>query len=606
IMYTYKIIISVNALLVLRITIYAQEDPVVKTKYGMVKGRIDYSTSGRPFYAFQGIPYAEPPIGNLRFKAPVEPEKWTTVLETQENAPHCLQKSYLFSNPRIVGSEDCLYLNVYTPKWPARRQIPKNRLLPVMVFIHWGGFFTGFASRDYLGPEYLMDKNVVLVTFNYRLGILGFFSTNDDASPGNYGLKDQVAVLKWVNDNIKHFGGNNEKVTIFGQSAGGASVNFHMFSAESRNLFHQGVSQSGTSLALWARPLSEQQLLLARAQASLVGCQKLENATNTTILVDCLRGIEAEALIRSVDKFKFFSIDPLNIYLPSIERKTKLNPNPFITKQPIEYIRNKEFYKVPWIVGVVSDEGLIRAEPILRQPKTRKALNDNFNTLMPDLIALSMSTPYHNVSKIWNKIKEFYFKGKHDVNVTDPENMKALINLYSDRSFIYSTYQAALFHNLKGHENIWFYNFNYTGQYSYGDIFAATDENINYDWGVSHCDELLYLFTSSALFPKVENINDKIMIQTMTDMWTNFAVYGHPTPRNSLTSITAHWLKLDNHVYKNLRKTIHYMNINGSSKDPYPPTLNMEHGFYRDRIKFWEEIPLLENIEELNQVHIDL
>ncbi|XP_018575849.1 venom carboxylesterase-6-like isoform X2 [Anoplophora glabripennis] len=590
-------LISVNALLVLCNAIFAKEDPIVDTKYGVIKGKIICSRSGTPFYAFQGIPYAKPPVGNLRFKAPVEPSKWPDILTTQENAPHCLQKNYLFSNPRVIGSEECLYLNVYTPKLRARRQISGKPLLPVMVFIHWGGFFTGFSSSDYLGPEYIMDKNVILVTFNYRLG---FFSTNDDAAPGNYGLKDQVAALKWVKNNIEYFGGNSERVTIFGQSAGGASVHFHMFSPESKNLFHRGISQSGTSLALWAKPLSETQLILAQTQATLMGCQELEN---TTVLVECLRTKNAEKLVESGDKFKFFSVDPLNVYLPSIEQKTENNPNPFITKQPIEYIRSQEFYKVPWIVGVVTDEGLVRAEAILRQSTTRKALNKHFNTLMPELIALSMSTPSSNVSRIWTKIKEFYFRGTKEINITDPYNVKALIDLYSDRSFSYSTYQAALFHNLKGHKDIWFYNFNYTGQYSYGDVFAATNENINYDWGVSHCDDLLYLFNSSALFPIVDNNNDKVMIKTMTDLWTNFAIYGHPTPINSLTT---NWQKLNNIRYGTLEKEIYYMNINGSYKDTNPPTLNMRKGFYKERFKFWEEIPLAENIEELDQIHIEM
>nr|BAE94685.1 juvenile hormone esterase [Psacothea hilaris] len=590
-------IISVKALLVLCNAVFAKEDPIVETKYGIVEGKTAYSISGRPFYSFQGIPYAKPPLDNLRFKAPVEPNKWPDIMKTKDNAPHCLQKNYLFSNPKVIGSEDCLYLNVYSPKLRARRHARKS-LLPVMVFIHWGGFFTGFSSSDYLGPEYIMDKNVVLVTFNYRLGILGFFSTNDDAAPGNYGLKDQVAALKWVQSNIEYFGGDNEKVTIFGQSAGGASVNLHMFSPESKDLFHQGISQSGTSLALWAKPLSETQLILARTQATFVGCKDLEN---TTILVTCLRNKTAENLVESGDKFKFFSIDPLNVYLPSIEQKTESNPNPFITKQPIDYIRSKEFYKVPWILGLVTDEGLIRAEAILRQPTTRTALNKDFNKLMPELIALSMSTPSSNISRIWSKIKEYYFKSLHEINITEPRNMKALINLYSDRSFSYSTYQAALFHNLKGHDDIWFYNFNYTGQYSYGDVFAATKEDINYDWGVSHCDDLLYLFNSSALFPEFENNNDLIMIQTMTDLWTNFAIYGHPTP-----SKTVQWPKLDNLSHGMLDKNIYYMNINGSYKDSNPPSLKMEKGFYKERFKFWEDIPLVENIEELKQMHIEM
>ncbi|KAJ8954409.1 hypothetical protein NQ318_011083 [Aromia moschata] len=453
-------------------------------------------------------------------------------------------------------------------------------------FIHWGGFFTGYSSSDYLGPEYFMDKNVVLVTFNYRLGVLGdtkanqqkiilidiyyacarfrIFETRRDEilsqsrfleiarfleidfsvpptmpPPGNYGLKDQVVALRWVQNNIENFGGNRDNVTIFGQSAGGASVSYHMLSPESRNLFHQGISQSGTSLALWAKPYSsELQFSLAQTQAQFVGCPDI---SNTFAIVDCLRNVSADDLINTGDKFKFFSVDPLNVYTPSVERRTVNNLRPFITKQPIDYIRNKEFYNVPWILGVVDSEGLIRAERILK--------------------------------------------------------------LYSDRSFTYSIYQTALFHSIQGQENLWFYYFNYSGQYSYGNAFAATDNNINYDWGVSHCDDLLYLFKTPAIFPEFKKTNDKLMIEVMTELWTNFAKYGHPTPENSFLSISANWKKLDNYIHGNLKKEIKYLSISGSHDSRSPPRLSMEYGFYEDRFKFWEQLPLAENIKELNQTN---
>lgn len=95
------------------------------------------------------------------------------ILDATQDAPHCIQKNYLFGNPRVEGQEDCLYLNVFTPQIRPKRNVDRSELLPVMVFIHWGGFFAGYSSTDYLGPEYFMDQNVVLVTFNYRLGVMG-------------------------------------------------------------------------------------------------------------------------------------------------------------------------------------------------------------------------------------------------------------------------------------------------------------------------------------------------------------------------------------------------------------------------------------------------
>lgn len=169
-----------------------------------------------------------------------------------------------------------------------------------MVFIHWGGFFAGYGTSDYLGPDYFMDEPVILVTFNYRLGVLGFLSTSDDVAPGNFGLKDQVAALKWVRNNIENFGGDKNKVTIFGQSAGAASVHYHMLSPSSKGLFQQAISQSGSALALWAKPLQLESLIFAKHQALFLDC----DPTNSTVIVDCLRSKSVEDLLNSGDKFK--------------------------------------------------------------------------------------------------------------------------------------------------------------------------------------------------------------------------------------------------------------------------------------------------------------
>ncbi|KAF2887884.1 hypothetical protein ILUMI_18289, partial [Ignelater luminosus] len=149
--------------------------PVVQTKYGKVKGHSLTSRQNRTFYAFQGIPFAAPPTGRLRFKAPVPPIPWTVVRDATKDGPMCIQKNYLYSlDPAIEGEEDCLYINVYTPKVFLFIPFPQNKnasLLPVMVSIHQGGFFTGTGNIDYIGPHYFMDKDVVLVSFNYRLAV---------------------------------------------------------------------------------------------------------------------------------------------------------------------------------------------------------------------------------------------------------------------------------------------------------------------------------------------------------------------------------------------------------------------------------------------------
>nr|QFN66797.1 caryl carboxylesterase [Propylea japonica]QKI86658.1 glutathione S-transferase [Propylea japonica] len=577
------------------LTYRVEMDPTTRTTNGKVVGVNMISRKGRKFAAFRGIPYAMPPVGNLRFQEPKEPEKWSHTFFATKDPPKCAQKNYLFGDQMVEGSEDCLYINVYTPEFQPQRS--RTKLLPVMVFIHWGGFFTGTSRTDYHGPEYLMDKDVVLVTFNYRLGLLGFFSTYDDASPGNFGLKDQNLALRWVQKNIRYFGGNKSEVTIFGQSAGGASVHYHMLSRSSRGLFQRAISESGNALALWAQPIPGIGSKLLPVQASLVGCG--EYILNSSDLVDCMRKVSVETLLQSGDNFKFFSVDPLSVYQPVIEKKTHRNPNPFITRHPLDYIKNGHFQKVPWIVGLASDDGLVRTSGLWSQPEVWKALNSRFDELMPKLMLLEISVPKNEVESTWEKIREFYFPNLGRRNSSEHDIMRGLTDLYSDRAFHYSTYQAVQLHSKMGHEQIRFFNFDYRGEYSYKTVFSGVnDTRSNYSYNSSHCDELIYLFKSNAFFPSLTNPNDQKMIDIMVEMWTNFAIHGDPTYNTNIPK----WYPIYNkEKHDGSMKNISYLDISGTYSDARSQSLQMKTGVYNDRLRFWENLSLFENIEILGE-----
>lgn len=201
------------------------------------------SKHGRSFAAYTSIPFAKPPLGNLRFKKP-EPmleNAWTGTRDGSQTIPVCFQMS---PNPWLMkhlGQEDCLYLNVYVPQVD---KVPKDGF-PVMAWIHGGGFVAGDSTDMLYGPQSLMDKDVILVKMNYRLGIMGFLSLGNDDFPGNIGLWDQVAGLKWIQKNIGAFNGNPGKVTIFGESAGAWCINYLLVSKHSKGLFHAAIVQSG-------------------------------------------------------------------------------------------------------------------------------------------------------------------------------------------------------------------------------------------------------------------------------------------------------------------------------------------------------------------------
>src|SRR5580765_1132071 len=215
------------------------EPPTVGVAAGQLRGESIQSGA-----VFKGIPYARPPVGDLRWRAPQPATPWTDVRDAKTFGAPCAQNS----GGRVLenSSEDCLYLNVWTAEWPARS--PK----PVVVWLHGGGNFGGTASDPSSSAAGLAARGLVVVTLNYRLGLLGFLAhpalTRESAhhASGNYGLMDQVAALQWVRDEIAHFGGDPARVTLGGQSAGAVDVNVLMTSPLAKGLFHRAIAESGT------------------------------------------------------------------------------------------------------------------------------------------------------------------------------------------------------------------------------------------------------------------------------------------------------------------------------------------------------------------------
>ncbi len=238
-------------------------------------------------YVFRGLPYAAPPTGRLRWRAPQPPAEWHGVRDATTFAPSCPQAQG--SSTLGPQDEDCLYLNVSTPRLNDHRH---ERDLPVLVWIHGGGFTSG-GSRDY-DPTKLMAEGIVVVTVNYRLGALGFLShpalaSSPGGSSGNYGLMDQQAALRWVRFNIEQFGGDPDNVTIAGESAGGTAVLAHLVSRSSRGLFRRAIVESGSFA------LTQQSLAIAEAKgqafASSAGCPDQT--------AECLRNLPTDDLLRT-------------------------------------------------------------------------------------------------------------------------------------------------------------------------------------------------------------------------------------------------------------------------------------------------------------------
>ncbi len=221
------------------------QNPTVKVTGGVVEGRLQADSIA----VFKGIPFAAPPVGDLRWREPAPVAPWTGVKDAGKFSASCAQAINDWNRQEAIGNqEDCLYLNVWTNEWPA-----KNKK-PVMFWIYGGGNTAGGASVDYFDGVSLARKGVVLVTFNYRMGLFGFFAhpaltaESPHHASGNYTMLDHQAALRWVRDNIAQFGGDPDNITVFGQSAGSANTNYLLTSPLARGLFHRAIQQSGSGI----------------------------------------------------------------------------------------------------------------------------------------------------------------------------------------------------------------------------------------------------------------------------------------------------------------------------------------------------------------------
>lgn len=308
---------------------------------------------------------------------------------------------------QITGSEDCLYLNVFT------KNTQPSKPYPVLLYIHGGAFRSGSSTLKIYSPDYLLMADIIVVTFNYRVGPLGFLSLNNPSLnvPGNAGLKDQLMVLKFVKENIKNFGGDPNNITLIGHSAGGASVSWHCLSDASRNLFNRAVIMSGCTLNTWAIiPRREWAVRMARALGYDGDDSEEGDILKFLQHTDPVRMIEVEkVLIRPEETGKIAFA-----FGPHIE--PYVTTSTFITKHPIDLVKMAWSNEIDILIGGTSDEGLMYLEIIRERPALLASLKLK-NMVPVDVEELSHDDPRR--LRFAEKLQQTYYSSSSEDSTKD-------------------------------------------------------------------------------------------------------------------------------------------------------------------------------------------
>ncbi|MFC0623081.1 carboxylesterase/lipase family protein [Kribbella deserti] len=439
--------------------------PRVKVDGGEVEG----VRTGR-VERYNGIPFAAPPLGPRRWRAPQPAPAWSGVRSGRDARPNCLQDPH----DGVPGpqSEDCLYLNVTTPARKSREP------LPVMVWLYGGGFFQG-AGNDYDPARLVADGNVIVVTPNYRLGTFGFLAMPDLPDAGSFGLLDQRAALRWVQRNAKSFGGDPGKVTLFGESAGGMSTCALLTSPQTKGLFHRAIMQSGTCDTEWPAYLPKglgpfQRVDELRRQglafAKELGC--------TTIA--CLRAKPADLLQTGMKTFG-----------PAYG--TSLLP-----LEPSEALRRGTFHRVPTLVGTTRDESRLSIAFAVPRPLTPQGYRD--------LLAEDYGPDAARVVKRYPPVQ-----GDNGMNYAD---------LSTDRTWAFTTRRTQ--DALAGRTPLYAYEFADRNAPAFKGM-----PNPGYPYGAFHGSELNYLFEILGEKPAFTPAQ-RDLAAAMVQVWTTFAATGRP------------------------------------------------------------------------------
>src|SRR5665647_3392 len=463
-----KKLFSLVAMLVMSFTglVIAKQSVPVKVTEGFVQGTIEDGLS-----VYKGIPFAAAPVGDLRWRAPQSAAKWKGIKQTVKFAPGPIQGG----NPPSGKSEDCLYLNVWTPAKSAKEKVP------VLVWIYGGGFGAGATSEWPYSGEKLAKKGVVLVSIAYRVGQLGVFShpelsaENSHQASGNYGLLDMIAGLQWIKANIAAFGGDPNKVTIFGESAGGIAVSMLCASPLAKGLFQGAISESGGSFG----PSRQTQTFPGE------NMKRLKDAEKDGELYVKNAGVASVAELRKMDADK----------LPSrgFGGSWPIVDGYVITDDQHKLYEAGKYNDVPILIGYNSDEGA-SFSPGRTPEEYINGIKARYGIFADDLI-------------------KAYPVGSNSVP-------KTARDLARDAAFGWQTWSWARLQAKTGKSKVYYYYFDQHPENPEGSPRAG--------YGSPHGQEVAYVFQHLDASNPQSTKTDLEISDAMATYWTNFAKYSDP------------------------------------------------------------------------------
>ncbi|XP_070548992.1 acetylcholinesterase-like [Ptychodera flava] len=512
------------------------DNPTVNVSSGTLVGRsVEFSHKDvditRTLNVFKGIPYAAPPVGDLRFRPPQPVAPWGGVYNATEVGFACVQSTAPYYSFWERVNEDCLYLNVFAP-------VTNSSNLPVMVWIHGGALILGSGTNGglYDGTVLAAIGEVIVVSFNYRLGVFGFFATGDKHAPGNYGLLDQIAALKWVKENIAAFGGDANKVTIFGESAGSTSVEHMLLSPMSEGLFHRAIMQSGTS-SMFGGPHvdAEGQATLAYGIGNMFGCQQ----DNTEDLVRCLRTVPAKEFTPILNPE-----EGVLATIPGIDPDIAANPYaPYFDGQLITVLpsdlRNPGTIKktgIDILIGANADEGtLFLAYLVPKQIKSSEVTLSR--AVYEQYFSAFLFGSFKSNPTILDAIKLTYVPWE-DADSDDANYAGAYSQMQGDHTFVCPSDLSARAYAQSG-ANVYVYHMTH--------VPATLMTGIPW-MRAGHGEDIPFVF--GLHFSPVRNwtmpADEVAMSRNIIRYWTNFAKTGNPNlPESEANSSLADWPRFE-------------------------------------------------------------